>query len=125
MLIKLYICNRMTRISQIPKYFLLRKLATAVLITASVAAFATLGDDKKQKNKTAASTLLPYSAKNFSLKSNYNYQSNNLFNKPERKNFILLNRVVTYEKSNAAFVLPLKKLPLMGKIKFGSAPQRF
>ena len=101
------------------KRFIKRKLATAVLITASVAAFATLGDDGGKKTKqNTGSVLIPYSAKNFSLRSNYNYKSNRLFSEPETKNFIMLNRVITYQKGNATYVMPLKKLPLMGKIKF-------
>ncbi len=105
--------------SKIAKCIIKRKLATVVLITASLAAFATLGDDggKKAKQNTG-SVLIPYSAKNFSLRSNYNYKSNNLFSEPETKNFIMLNRVISYQKGNATYVMPLKKLPLMGKIKF-------
>ena len=99
--------------------FLKRKIATALLVSASVCAFATLGDDggKKNGNKDNSSVLLPYSSKNFSLRSNYNYKGNN-FIVTEKKNFIVLNRVVTFQKGNAAYVLPLKKMPLMGKIKF-------
>jgi hypothetical protein len=107
--------------STIIKRILKRKIATAVLISASVAAFATLGDGGKKGKKNNSSILMPYSAKNFSLRSNYNYKSNNLFNQPEKKNFIMLNRVVTYQTGNAAYIMPLKKMPLLGKIKFNSA----
>jgi len=99
-----------------------RKIVTLLLVTASLAAFATLGDDGKRSRKSTSSTLLASNAKNFSLRSNYNYLSNNFFTQPERKEFIMLNPVVTYQKGNAAYVLPLKKMPLMGKITF--APQR-
>jgi hypothetical protein len=112
--------------SKITKRIIKRKIATAILITASVAAFATLGGDTGRKNKkSTASVLMPYSAKNFSLRSNYSYRSNSLFNAPEKKNFIMLSKVITYQKGNSAFVLPLKKLPLMGKIKFMPIPQKF
>ncbi|MDQ3278161.1 MAG: hypothetical protein M3Q06_07530 [Bacteroidota bacterium] len=94
-----------------------------MLVTASVAAFATLGDGGKQGRKANESVLLPYSAKNFSLRSNYNYRSNNLFNKPEKKEFIMLKPVVTYQKGNAAYILPLKKMPLLGKIRFAPSQQ--
>ncbi|HZH64826.1 MAG TPA: hypothetical protein VEY10_08015 [Flavisolibacter sp.] len=112
--------------SQITKRFIKRKIATAVLVSASVVAFATLGDDsgKKAKNN-GGSVLMPYSAKNFSLRSNYNYKSNNLFSGSEKKNFILLNKVITYQKGNASYVVPLKKLPLMGKIKFAPTASKF
>ena len=111
--------------SKLTPRILKRKVATAVLVTASVAAFATLGEDGGKKKKSTGSELLPYNAKTFSLRSNYNYKSNNLFSKPERKEYIILNKTVTYQRGNAAFVLPMKKLPLMGKIKFTAAPQKF
>lgn len=99
------------------KRFLQRKLGTVLLVSASVAAFATLGDDGKRLKKES-SVLLPSTARNFSLRSNYNYRSNNLFAKPEKKEYIMLNPVMTYQKGNAAYVLPLKKAPLLGKITF-------
>jgi len=112
--------------SKISKRIIKRKIATAVLISASVAAFATLGDDggKKAKNN-GGSILMPYSAKNFSLRSNYNYKSNNFFSEPQSKNFILLNKIITFQKGNASYVMPLRKLPLMGKIKFAPTLQKF
>ncbi|MDB5208951.1 MAG: hypothetical protein JWR72_4026 [Flavisolibacter sp.] len=112
--------------SKITKRIIKRKIATAVLISASVAAFATLGDDggKKSKNN-GGSVLMPYSSKNFSLRSNYNYKSNNFFSESAPKNFILLNKVITFQKGNASFVMPLKKLPLMGKIKFAPSASKF
>jgi hypothetical protein len=111
--------------SVITKRFLKRKIATVVLVSASICAFATLGDDGKKGKKDNSSVLMPYSAKNFSLRSNYNYRSNNIFSAPEKKNFIMLNPVVTYEKGNAAYVLPLKKMPLLGKIKFTCSPEKY
>lgn len=115
----------MNRPSEILKQVLSKKLATLVLLTASVAAFATLGDGGKKGKKQTQSVLLPYSAKNFSLRSNYNYRSNHLFNAPAKKEFIMLNPMITYQKGNSVYVLPLKKAPLMGKIKFNPAPQKF
>jgi hypothetical protein len=112
--------------SKITKRFIKRKVATLLLISASVCAFATLGDDGgKKTKKEASSVLLPYSSKNFSLRSNYNYKGNNLFSAPEKKNFVILKPVITYQKGNAAYVLPLKKMPLMGKIKFTCTPQKY
>ena len=109
--------------STISKSFLKRKFATLALITASIAAFATLGDGGKKGKKDNSLVILNYySAKNFSLRSNYNYKSNNLFSQPERKNFIMLNSVATYQKGNSTYILPLKKMPLSGKIKFTSTP---
>ena len=114
----------MNRPSTIIRCALLKKTATVLLLTASLAAFATLGGDRQGK-KQESSVLLPLNAKNFSLRSNYNYRSNNLFAAPAKKEFIMLNPVVTYQTGNSAYIVPLKKLPLMGKIKFTTTPQKF
>ena len=104
------------------KCFIKRKLATVVLITASLAAFATLGDERKKDKNASCAYSLSFNAKNFSLRSGYNYRSNDLFSLPAGKQFIVLNTVATYQKGNATFVLPLKKKILLDKIKF--APSR-
>lgn len=101
-----------------------RKIATLVLVSASVAAFATLGDDGGKKSKKDLS-FVPFTAKNFSLRSNYNYKSKNLFSLPEKKEFIMLNPVVTFQKGNTAYVMPLKKMPLLGKITFSCTQQKY
>jgi len=79
----------------------------------------------KKGKKDNSSVLMPYNSKNFSLRSNYNYKSNDIFSSPDKKSFIMLNPTVTLQKGNAAYVLPLKKLPLMGKIKFAPSSQKF
>ena len=104
------------------KRLIKRKVATAVLVTASVAAFATLGDDSGKKGKTPSTEFNP---KTFSLRTPYNYKSNSLFNTPQPQKFIMLNTVVRYQKGNATYVLPLKKKVLLDKIKFNPAPFRF
>lgn len=105
------------------KRLIKRKLVTAVLVTASVAAFATLGDDGGKKG--TGSIASEFNARTFSLRTPYNYKSNNLFNKPESRNFIMLNTVVTYQKGNATYILPLKKKVILNKIKFNPAPVKF
>lgn len=95
-----------------------RKIATVVLITASLAAFAALGDGGKKDIKNNTSAPFSLHAKNFSLRSGYNYRSNNLFSSPSEKTFIILNTVATFEKGNATYVLPIKKKVLLDKIKF-------
>jgi hypothetical protein len=104
------------------KRLIKRKIATAVLVTASVAAFATLGDGGK-KEKSLSST--EFTTRSFSLRSTYNYKSNNLFSTSKPQKYIMLNTVVTYQKGNATYILPLKKKVLLDKIKFNPAPSRF
>ncbi|MCW3074873.1 MAG: hypothetical protein JWP69_1942 [Flaviaesturariibacter sp.] len=108
-----------------------RKLATAVLITVSAAAFATLGDgsSKKFNVRTDHSKLLSYKPapayKTFSLKSGYNYRGNNILSNTSTNRFIMLNTVVTYQKGNATYILPLKKKVFLDKVKFTPTPSRY
>ena len=104
------------------KRFLKRKLATAVLVSASVAAFATLGDGGNKKgssltNNSAKTTTV----KSFSLKTSYNYKGSRLFSSNQPK-YISLNTTVTYQKGNATYIVPLKKKVLLDKVKFNPAP---
>lgn len=103
------------------KNLLKRKIATAVLVTASMATFATLGDSGK-KGKKLTDKLNP---KNFSLRSTYSYRGNNLLNSPKPTRFFMLNTVVTYQKGNATYIMPLKKKVLLNKVKFNAAPAKF
>src|ERR1700694_1882503 len=98
------------------KKLLQRKIATAVLVTASVAAFATLGDGGKKG--FSANSATEVHAKSFSLRTNYNYRANHMFASRPSSKFIMLNTVVTYQKGNATYSLPLKRKVLLDKIKF-------
>lgn len=102
-----------TRLNKLLK----RKIATTVLVTASVCAFATLGDDGGKKGlKTPNSDK--FNSKTISLRPTYNYKSNNFFNTPAPSRYIMLNTVVTYQKGNTTYIMPLKKKVLLDKIKF-------
>ena len=105
------------------KRLIKRKLATAVLVTASVAAFATLGDDGGKKGSKITNS--EYTVSHFSLRTPYDYKSNNLFSPSQPQRFIMLNTVVTYQKGNATYILPLKKKVILDKIKFNPAPVKF
>jgi hypothetical protein len=104
------------------KRLIKRKLATAVLVTASVAAFATFVDDGGKKGTISSPD---FTLRNLSLRTPYNYKSNSLFTSYRPQRFIMLNTVITYQKGNATYVLPLKKKVLLDKIKFNPAPSRF
>ncbi len=119
----------MNRTSDILK----RKIATAALITVSIASFATLGDGGKknipafnhQKNLLTAKSY-PNNFKSFSLKSGYNYRGNNFLDMANDKSkYIMLNTVITYQKGNSTYILPLKKKVLLDKIKFNPAPPKY
>lgn len=99
-----------------------RKIATAVLIAASVAAFATLGDGDKKIGSLHSER---FNTKTLSLRPSFNFRSHNLFCTSAPSRYIMLNTVVTYQKGNATYILPLKKKVLLDKIKFNSALQKF
>jgi hypothetical protein len=103
-----------------------RKLITLVCISASFAAFATLGDGgNKGGAKSSQKSLLSvkttnYNFKTFSLKSGYNFRGNNVLGNNSQGRYILLNTVVTYQKGNNTYILPLKKKVLLDKINFNT-----
>jgi len=109
------------------KCLLKRKIATAVLVTASVAAFATLGDggSKKGQKRTSYSSKFSYTAKNFSLRSGYDYKGNNVLGSENSPRFIVLNTTVTYQKGNTTYVMPLKKRVILDKVKFNPNTNKF
>ena len=105
-------------------YLIKRKIATAVLVLASVGAFATLGDDGGKKNRSGALAERA-TARSFSLRPTYgSFRNTSIFQQDERK-FIMVNSVVTYQKGNTTYVMPLKKRVLLDKVKFNPAPARF
>ena len=108
------------KITSLLNRLLKRKLATAVLVTVSLAAFATLGDGGGSKKNTRS-----FNSKSFSLKSTYNYRGNAVFSTPCTNKFITLNTVVTYQKGNSTYILPMKRKILLDKVKFNPAPARF
>ena len=107
-----------------------RKLVTLLLITASVAAFATLGDSGGKKRVTSNNknllVLTPtYNYKVFSLRTGYNYRGKSIIsNTNTAGRYIQLNSVVTYQKGNSTFILPIKKTLLLDKIRFNPAAVR-
>jgi len=102
-----------------------KKIATAALIVASAAAFATIGDSgKKGQTRPAASSKFSYNSKNFTLRSSYNFKGNNVLNTHNSPKFIVLNTTVTYQKGNTTYVLPLKKKVILDKVNFNPAAQK-
>jgi hypothetical protein len=116
--------------ADIMTHFLKRKLATTLLIGVSIAAFATLGEGGKKNATLKDRNLLslrsaPLNYKNFSLKSGSSFRTNTFLNNESSEKVIMLNTVMTYQKGNATYILPLKKKLLLGKVTFKPmAPQR-
>ncbi|HEU4574769.1 MAG TPA: hypothetical protein VFS36_07180 [Chitinophagaceae bacterium] len=103
----------------------MRRKAIVVLLMGSfaVASFAMLGDGryKNRNNKTLLThhnILIPKSG--FSLKSGYNYRGSSVINSTVDPNdYINLNTVITYEKGNRTYILPIKSKVLVNNVKIG------
>jgi hypothetical protein len=86
-----------------------KKAAVLTLITATAfAAYASLGDGKSKGKKASLlnnkSSIAPGK---FSLKSGYQYRGSQIINQQKTENFVTLNSVVTYQKGNLTYILPL------------------
>jgi hypothetical protein len=114
-----------TILKGIPK----KNFITALLIVGSLAAFATLGDGSGKKtsySKNLLSYKPTYNYKHFTLKSGYSYRGSNIFSyKSYQGNYITFNKVITYQKGNTTYILPLKRKVLLDKIKFTPAAPRY
>ncbi|HEY0434782.1 MAG TPA: hypothetical protein VGC95_12985 [Chitinophagaceae bacterium] len=89
-----------------------RATGAFVLAACAVSAFAVLGDKGKTSRRlkptlsvNAGYAILPGS---FHLKANYNFRGSEVINN-SRSEYISLNTVVTYQKGNATYIVPLKK----------------
>jgi hypothetical protein len=105
-----------------------RKLAVILLLAISGAgAFATLGDGKKKSTSTKnlllsdRTTIKPGS---FSLRSGYNYRGSEIVNSQNQKKYINLNTVITSQKGNTTYIVPLKKRVVVVKLDIGNRQLR-
>jgi hypothetical protein len=101
------------------------KIKSAIIILMAVStfgAFATLGDGKKKpatKTKPILSYQKTFPLKGFfTLKTGYNYKANQLSTQT-KVSVINLNTVVTYQRGNATYMVPVKNKALLDKVKFG------
>lgn len=103
-----------------------RKLAVAALIFSSaVAAYATLGDGKSTRSDLPKKSLLSNRAEvktsHLSLRSGLNFRGSSVINASAEKKYISLNTVVTVQKGNSTYILPMKKKILQNvKVEFGN-----
>lgn len=106
-----------------------KKLVTALFVVASLAAFATLGDggEKKLRQSKNLLTARPgfYDLKNFTLRSQYNWRGNTVFSTTHEAKYITLNNVISLQRGNSTYILPMKRKVLLDKIKFNPAPPRY
>lgn len=107
-----------------------RKLTVILLVAFSAAgAFATLGDGKKKASTRPNSSLLSGRTAStngfFSLKSGYTYKGSQVLNSSADKKYFSLNTVVTVQRGNTTYVLPLKKKAILDKVKIDLSNRQF
>jgi hypothetical protein len=100
-----------------------------MLITVStVGAFATLGDGtfKRDKSSLRSRSLLTNKtqASSFSLRSGYTFRGSQVIN-TQSERFVNLNTVITYQKGNTTYILPLKKKVLLDNVKIELGNRQF
>ncbi len=100
--------------------FLNKKAIVLTLISATaIAAFASLGDGKtKTKKVSLLNNKTTVTPGKFSLRSGYQYRGSQVINQQKSENIITLNSLVTYQKGNLTYILPLQTKVNMQKIKF-------
>lgn len=99
--------------------FLSKKVTILVLITATaIAAFASLGDgNSKSRKASLLNNKLTVTPGKFSLKSGYQYRGSQIINQQRSENIVTLNSIVTYQKGNLTYILPLKTMVNTQKVK--------
>lgn len=99
---------------------LTRKLTTLLLVALSVAAFATLGDGKSKKKSSLLNSKPTITPGKFTLKSGYQYRGSQIINQQRDNNSFTRNSLITYQKGNMTYILPVKTvIPQKIKITVG------
>ena len=106
-----------------------RKLAVLLLLAISAAgSFATLGDGKKKASSRPKTSFLSGQTVSgngfFSLRSGYSYRGTQVITANADKKQMSINTVVTMQKGNTTYVLPLKKV-VLDKVKIDLSNRQF
>ena len=103
------------------KLVITRKLVTLFLIGLSVVAFASLGDGKTKGKKNSLLNSRPtVTPGKFTLKSGYQYRGSQIINQQNQNNTFTRNSLVTYQKGNMTYILPVKTvIPQKIKVTVG------
>lgn len=90
-----------------------------MIIATAFAAFASLGDGKsKGKRVSLLNNKTTVTPGKFSLKSGYQYRGSQVINQQKTENIVILNSIVTYQKGNLTYILPLHTTVHTQKVKF-------
>ena len=91
------------------------------MAVSAIAAYATLGDGNKKSSTSPKKSLLSNKATvvpgSFTLKSGYTYRGNQVINTTAENKYISLNTVVTTQRGNTVYIVPLKKRVILSNVK--------
>lgn len=95
-----------------------KRLTVFALLAISAGALATLGDGKIKSEVPKKSLLSNRTTTSgtFSLKSGYTYRGSQVITNNNKK-YIRLNTVVSVQKGNTVYTVPLKKRVILDKVK--------
>jgi len=96
-----------------------KAIVFTLISVAAIAAFASLGDGiLKAKKVSLLNIKQSVTPGKFSLRSGYQYRGSQVINQQKSDNIVTLNSLVTYQKGNLTYILPLKTTINTQKIKF-------
>ncbi len=113
----------------IPKFKAGKKLVVTILIAATtIVSFGALGDGNKRPDLKKKSPLLSgktYYQGSFSLRSGYTYRGSRVLTTQSNNQYINLNTVVTHQRGNTTYIVPLKKKVILDKVKIELGNRQF
>ncbi|MEO5945713.1 MAG: hypothetical protein ABIP79_02775 [Chitinophagaceae bacterium] len=113
----------------IPKFYIGKKLVATILIAATtIASFGALGDGNKKSDFPKKFPFLSgktYSQNSFSLRSGYTYRGSRVLPTQSNNQYINLNTVVTHQRGNTTYIVPLKKKVILDKVKIELGNRQF
>ncbi len=110
--------------------FFARKLGVIVLLLVTAAgAFATLGEGYRSEGPRSNPLLFSTPVTKpgaFTLRSGYSYRGSHILATEEKKQIRLnTNTVVTVQRGNTTYIVPLKKKLVLDKVKIQFGNQQF
>ncbi|MFT3936050.1 MAG: hypothetical protein QM726_20635 [Chitinophagaceae bacterium] len=104
-----------------------KTLFSLTLVGIGAFAIASMGGGGNKKEKTAKPEFTPIRTTNgFTLKAGPSYSGSMLFGQQKSNNVISYNSIVTYQKGNTTYILPVKyKLQTSAASQSGSSLQMF
>jgi len=105
-----------------------KKMFTSfILVSVAALAIASMGGGGNKKDKVAKPEFTPIRTTNgFTLKAGPSYHGSVIFGQDKNKNLVSYNSIVTYQKGNTTYILPVKyKLQTSAAPQSGSSLQLF